>query len=220
MAGRWILVLAKTGLRCMKLLAHLERACRIADVRTASFHNHLNCLKMPYLKLLSVLFFLVLTGCVSPGPELRVTLADGRQLIVSMKDGRVVGEENKYVKVSGARFMYNAELKNGTHVFVLEFTAGSIPASIKIEDFSDTKVDLMVQDLKPELKGQLWNHTCPPVSLNDPSMIWMHDIDDGFRIYRVVVVLQDGTEVKLHHVAIYPSFAKIALITAFKAKAP
>lgn len=175
---------------------------------------------MSYLKLLSVLVFLVLAGCASPGPEVRVTLADGRKLIVSMRDGRVAGEENKYVKVGMARFMYNMQQKNGAYVFALGFTAGSIPASVKIEDVSDTKADLMVQDLKPELKAQLWHHTCPPISLNDPSMQWMHDIDDSFRIYRVTVVLNDGTEVKLHHAAIYPSYAKISLVTAFEAKVP
>jgi len=175
---------------------------------------------MPYIKLLSVLVFLGLVGCVSPGPEVRVTLADGRKLIVSMKDGRVVGEENKYVKVGMARFMYNMQQKNGAYVFTLGFTVSSIPASVKIEDVSDLKSTLMVQDLKPELKAQLWHNACPPISLDDPSMKWMHDIDDSFRIYRITVVLKDGTEVILHHAAIYPSYAKIGLITAFKAKEP
>ncbi len=175
---------------------------------------------MSYIKLLSVLFFLVLVGCVSPGLEVRVTLADGRKLVVAVKDGRVVGEDNKYVRVRTARFMYNTQQKNGAYVFTLGFSPGSIPASVKIEDVSDAKAGLMVHDTKPELKDQFWHYASPPIGLDDPSMKWMHDIDDSFRIYRINVVLKDGTEVTLHHAGIYPSYVKMSLISAFESKAP
>jgi len=175
---------------------------------------------MSFQKFLSVVCLLALASCASPGPSARVTLADGRKLIVNLQDGRIAGEESKHMSVQTARFMYNVQQKQGKYVFVLYFPDGSVPTSIKIEDITGSKPEIMVQDQKPVLKDRIWFTGCPSLSLDDPSLKWMHDIDDSFRIYRFTVVLQDGTEIVLHQASVYPGFAKAGLISASEAKAP
>lgn len=175
---------------------------------------------MLFQKFLSVLCLLALLGCASPGPSARVTLSDGRKLIINVRDGRVVGEENKQVIVQTARYMYNIQKKEGRYIFGLVFSNGSVPDSIKIEDISGSKAVVMVQDQKPVLKERVWQAAGPVIGLDDPSMEWMHVIDDSFRIYRLTVVFQGGAEVVFHHAALYPGFAKVNLISAFEHKVP
>jgi hypothetical protein len=174
---------------------------------------------MSFKKLLSVVCLLALVGCASQGPTVRVTIAGGRKLVVSMKDGRIEGEEHNNVKVATARYMYNMEKKQGGYVFALVFSDGLVPASLTVEDVSDLKVETLVQEQPPVLKEQAWFHACPFIGINDPSMRWMHDIDDSFRIYRFTAVLQDGRKIIFHYASVYPGYAKASLIGAIEAEA-
>jgi hypothetical protein len=173
---------------------------------------------MSFKKLLSVVCLLVLVGCATEAPTVRLTIAGGQKLIVSMKDGRVEGEQSKYMQVGMARFLYNLDKKQGSYTFVVLFD-GSVPASVTIEDVSDSKAVIMVQDQQPVLKEQVWHHECPSIGINDPSVAWMHDIDDSFRVYRFTVVLRDGQKVVLHYASTYPGYVKTNLIGAIEAEA-
>lgn len=170
-------------------------------------------------KLLCLLCLLGFVGCASPGPSVRLTLSDGKKVVVSMKDGRIAGEDVSQVRVELARYVYNLEKKQGGHNFGLVFFDGSVPARIKVEDVSDTKTELVVEVANPVLRERAWRHACAPLSLNEPSMAWMHHIDDSFRVYRFEIVLQDGRKLMLHQTAIYPGYVKAGLVSAIEVEA-
>jgi len=166
---------------------------------------------MPFGKKLIVLCVLGLVGCTSAGPSARVTVAGGQKVTVSMATGRVEGSENQYFKVETATFLTNKVKKQGTYVFRIAFFGDAVPESIKIEDVSENKALLMVQDTKPAMVGREWHYVCEPVGLDDVSAKWIHDIDDSFRIYLFTVTLKDGQVIPVYHAALYPGFLKIHL---------
>lgn len=167
---------------------------------------------MPFGKILIVLCVLGLAGCTSPGPSARITVAGGQKVIVSMSTGKVEGSDNEYFKVGSAAFLTNKTQKQGTYVFSMLFNEGAVPQSIKIEDVSESKAQLIVDDMKPVLANRTWHFICKPIGADDASMKWIHDIDDSFRVYLFSVTLTNGRVISIYHAVLYPSFLKAHLL--------
>jgi DNA-binding transcriptional LysR family regulator len=159
-----------------------------------------------------VLFVLALAACVAPAPQARIRISTGERLLVNLRDGRVDGAENKFVKVLGARFMVSAKAKNGIYDLGLNFAAGVEPTSIRVEDVTDEKAHLLLQDDAPTIEKGIWHKTTDPVDLNAPSMQWMHEIDDSFRVYAFHITLKDGQKITLHQASIYLGFFKAGMM--------
>lgn len=166
---------------------------------------------------LLLLSLLALTACVAPAPQARIKITGGEKVVVNLRDGTVEGSESKLVKVGIARLMMNVQNKNGIYDFGLIFSAGAVPTDIKIEDVTDEKSVVLMQDDKPVLDPQhRWRKTSDPVDVEIESMKWLHDIDDSFRVYRFVITFQDGQKLTLHHAAIYLAYFKIGFMEAMK----
>ena len=165
-------------------------------------------IKMRYRNLLIALL-LGLSGCATQGPSVKLMISGGEKITLDMSRGGVVGPEIKELKVGSAGYLLNSKEKKGFYIFSIEFKADVKPQSIKIEDVSDKKAQILVDDPAPKLTGRIWRHDCPPVGPDDPGMGWVHEIDDSFRTYRYSVTLSDGRFLSFYHVAFYPSFSKI-----------
>jgi len=127
---------------------------------------------------------------------------------VDLGRGGVVGGENKDVKIGTAGFLTNTQQRKGVYVFGIEFKNAATPRSVKIDDVTDDRVLPMVDDSDAKVAGRIWRWTCPPIALDDAMLKWIREIDDSFRVYRILIILGDGRQVKLYHAVFYPAFAK------------
>lgn len=166
--------------------------------------------KMKFLPL--VLFVLALTACVAPAPQARIRISTGERVVVNLRDGSVEGGQSKLVKVLASRFMVSAKAKNGIYELGLMFSPGAEPASIRVEDVTDEKTHLLLQDDSPTTEKGLWHKITDPVDLNATSMKWMHDIDDSFRVYAFHITLKDGQKITLRQASIYLGFFKTGMM--------
>lgn len=161
------------------------------------------------LRLTVVLCLLALTACVSPAPQARIRISTGERLVVNLRDGTVEGSHSKFAKVLGARFMINAQTKNGLYDIAVAFAPGVQPASIRVEDVTDEKAVLLIQDDAPQLfENNAWRKASPPVDFESDSMKWIHHIDDSFRVYSFDITLKDGQKIVLRQASIYLGFFK------------
>lgn len=163
------------------------------------------------------LLALVLPACVAPAPQARIRISSGERLVVNLRDGTVEGSHSKLVKVLGARFMLSPQTKNGIYDIAVAFAPGAVPASIRVEDVTDEKPALILQDDAPQLfENKAWRKTSDPVDLDGESMKWMHDIDDSFRVYAFHITLKDGQKILLHQAAIYLGFFKQGMMQVIR----
>lgn len=151
---------------------------------------------------------LIFAGCASQLSAVRLRVAGGQRIIVDMQRGGLVEGEKREVKVRMGGFMLNSEGKNGIYLFTLEFNAGDIPRLVKIEDVSDDKARILIEDQAPKLLKQIWAWKSEPQSPTAESLQWIHEIDDSFRVFRFTVELVDGRKFVQHQVSYYPAFVK------------
>ncbi|MFT3783908.1 MAG: hypothetical protein QM790_18000 [Nibricoccus sp.] len=169
------------------------------------------------MKLLSVvLVLLACSGCVAPEPQARIRIAGGERVVVNLRGGKVEGSQSKFAQVLGARLMVNAEKHETVYQFGLAFEPGSEPTKIVVEDVTEDHAEVLFKDDKPQLKDSRWITTTAPVDINSPSLKWLHDIDDSFRVYRFSITLRDGQQISLLNAAIYLGFFKTGLMQTIK----
>jgi hypothetical protein len=174
----------------------------------------------PPLKLLGTcaalaLAAVLLASCsMQPEVAMAVTTADGVRLEVPLSampppvtDGVVSVDAIQF-----APWDLDAENKAKTVAFsfVIGFKPGTVPTSILIED--DTEQPILeifrienpktVKNPSDPLKYDLWGGVSKPFAPSDEHVNWILNLDNNIRVYRVTVVLKDGTT----HVLLKPVF--------------
>jgi len=161
--------------------------------------------------LLPALMLLFLSGCTTQAPIARVRISGGERITIDLKQGGVVGAENNAIKVRIGGLVANAKDKQATFVFALEFKAGDAPRSIKIEDVTDEKAQVFVEDLAPKLVDRIWNWGSAPMAADADVLKWVREIDDSFRVCRFTVILADGRRLCQYQSSFYSAFNKARL---------
>lgn len=158
-----------------------------------------------------ILFFsllvFVLAGCVSPPPQVRLQIAGGERIMVDLRNGEVIGASYDGFKTRLGGLITNAE-KQAIYTFIIEFKPGDTPRSIKVEDLTDQKPQLFVDDQQPTLKNSLWLWSSPSMKADHSDLSWLHEIDDCFRVYRITVVMADGRRFIHVRAYVYPAWIK------------
>ena len=90
--------------------------------------------------------------------------------------------------------------------------------SIRVEDVSDRQAVLLVNDTQPAAKEGAWLWVGPPLSADAPSLQWLHEIDDSFRVYMFKIVLEDGREISLCRAIYYSNFLKANVLKQLEAE--
>jgi hypothetical protein len=158
---------------------------------------------------------MVLVSCsMEPEVAMAVTTADGQRLEVPLSaipppvtDGLVSVNAIQF-----APWELDAQNKAKTVAFsfVIGFKPGSIPTSILIEDDTEQPIleiyksdnPKIIKDPKDPLKDSLWGGISKPFAPSDEHVNWILNLDNNIRVYRVTVVLKDGTT----HVLLKPVF--------------
>jgi hypothetical protein len=158
---------------------------------------------------------LVLASCsMQPDVAMAVTTADGVRLEVPLSSATPPVTDG-VVSVDAIQFApweLDAENKAKTVAFsfVIGFKPGTVPVSIKIEDDTEqpileifhTDAPKTVKNPNDPLKFELWAGVSKPFAPSDEHVNWILNLDNNIRVYRVTVVLKDGTT----HVLLKPVF--------------
>ena len=170
---------------------------------------------MTLVKLTLAALLLSFAGCASPTPLVKLRISDGGRITAEFPKGIIVGEDHSEVNVDAAIFLVNTQLKKGNHCISIEFKKKVVPRSVKVEEVTADKAQLLIDDQAPKLTGTSWRSVCATLGPDDPSLQWVHEIDDSFRVYRVTVVLSDGRQIIQHHATVYPEHVKARMRREF-----
>ncbi len=151
---------------------------------------------------------LALAGCANE--PLLLPIAGGQKAVVGFGKRGVVMVENDEAKIDEAAVL---PTKDGHHLaFILIFTAknGFVPREVKVEDVTGNPVMVVCTDLHPSLIHGMWYGPAKPVSLKDPAVKWVFNLDDSIRVYRFILTGADGRVTTLDQGAIFPARMKMA----------
>jgi hypothetical protein len=147
-------------------------------------------------------------GCLmQPDVAMSVTTADGHKMEVplSAPPGPATDGVVTVNAIQFAPWDMNADNKAKTLAFsfVIQFRPGTAPAKIVVEDDTESPILQIFEDDHPKiLKENLWGGISKPFAPSDEHVNWVLNVDNNVRIYRVTVVLTDGTT----HVILKPVF--------------
>jgi hypothetical protein len=158
---------------------------------------------------------LVLVSCsMQPEVAMAVTTADGVRLEVPLSAAPPPVSDG-VVSVDAIQFApWDIDAQNKAKTvafsFVIGFKPGTVPTSIVIEDDTEqpileifrTEAPKTVKNPNDPLKFDLWGGVSKPFAPSDEHVNWILNLDNNIRVYRVTVVLKDGTT----HVLLKPVF--------------
>jgi hypothetical protein len=152
-------------------------------------------------------------GCVmQPEVAISVTTGDGQKLDVPL-NAKQLPVNDGTVSVNALQFApwqldADNKAKSLAFSFVIGFKPPAAPASILIEDDTEAPILQIYEDHHPvPLKGDLWGGVSKPFAPSDEHVNWILNLDNNVRVYRVTVVLKDGTT----HVLLKPVFVPSAM---------
>jgi hypothetical protein len=139
------------------------------------------------------------TGCqMQPDVAMSVTTADGEKLEVPFNSAPTPVTDGK-VTVNSIQFApweMNADnkAKSLAFSFLIQFSPGSDPAKIVVEDDTEQPILMIFEDDHPHVvKNNLWAGISRPFAPSDEHVNWVLNLDNNVRVYRVTVTLKDGT---------------------------
>jgi hypothetical protein len=164
---------------------------------------------MSFEKLFVAALLVIFAGCSSPQmPSLKIRTSSGEKITVDMSRGGVVGPENKDFKISGALLELNAKAKQALYAFGIDFKTKANVKNITVEDVSDEKAQVLVNETNPKVEKGLWRFASPPMGVESRAIAWIYEIDESFRVYLFTITFEDGRKVTQYHATYYPSFSK------------
>jgi hypothetical protein len=171
---------------------------------------------------------LALASCsMQPDVAMAVTTADGVRLEVPLS-AMPPPVADGVVSVNAIQFApWDLDAQNKAKTvafsFVIGFKPGAEPTRIVIED--DTEQPILeifhtdtpktgLQHSKDPLKDSLWGGVSKPFAPSDEHVNWILNLDNNIRVYRVTVVLKDGTT----HVLLKPVFVPANMKTFMRTR--
>jgi len=83
--------------------------------------------------------------------------------------------------------------------------------SVRVEDVTEGKPMLLIEDNTPQLKNQEWRGTSPFFEAEDEPLKWIGYLDQTFCVYRFTIVRADGRTIVLHEGMMVSPYSKTML---------
>ena len=164
---------------------------------------------MKTLSGIGMLAIMVLAGCASNEVGILCPISGGETITVILTPQGPVLAENEDFKVVAASFAPNIEQKQLIYAFALLAKKGKAPKHVSVEDVSEEKIELLVDDAGPQLDAkQIWLHNAPPKTATDPRLAWLYYEGNSTRVYRFKIVTDDGRQLVMYQASIVPVFIK------------
>jgi len=159
-----------------------------------------------------------ISGCMITGDyALVATITGGEKIRVPLgHSGPVLAREGD-LQVKQAAFTMNP-----ANQFVYTFELSAPPTrgfqSVRVEDVSDEKSFLLVDETKPSLVNGRWRHLAAPLGPDAACLRWIFHVDNSLRVYRFTVVEDDGKTVVLYQGSTYSDTVKAVVRKLFGEK--
>jgi hypothetical protein len=157
-------------------------------------------------------------GCQTGEYAYVATIAGGEQLRIPLNKGGAVMAKEGSIQILHA----GGDVEPNKHQFFYKFafadSSGSELRSVLVEDVSDEKAVLLVEDLQPKLVERRWDATSRFFNRDDEPIKWVFYVGDSFRVFRFTVTFADGRKIVLHQGSRVPAWAKAGIRSIFGEK--
>jgi hypothetical protein len=161
---------------------------------------------------IGMLVILALAGCASGEIGMVCPISGGETVTIVLTRNGPLPVENDDFLIMEATILPNIEQKQFIYSLGLLAKKGKAPKHVTVEDVSEEKVDLLLDDAGPKLDARnIWKQDTPPKTAADPRLGWLYHEGNSFRIYRFTIVTDDGRRLVMHHLTVYPMFMKVRL---------
>lgn len=151
------------------------------------------------------------SGCATGDYAYMSRISSGERIQIMLVNGNPQRAQQGTIEVryAGMRPGLTPANKQMIYFFTVLEKSGKAPRSVRVEDVSDEKPVLLVEDLHPELKDQnKWVSESKPVSVTDPAMHWLTYVDDVMRVFQFTIVDSEGKTIVLNQGWFVPGWVK------------
>jgi hypothetical protein len=156
----------------------------------------------------------ILAGCATGEYAFVTRVSTGERLQLPIKNGEPLHPKSGTIEIAyaGVQPGLSPANKEFIYYFSLWENSGKAPRSIKVEDITDDKAVLMVEDLSPKLSSlNRWGASSRAYTGTDPEMHWVSYVDESMRVFRFTIINSEGQKVILDQGWFLPAWAKAAM---------
>ena len=173
----------------------------------------------PTRVVLLILPLLVLcAGCQTGDVLMKVPISGGGEIVVPVTGGGPKPGHAAGYTVDVASLEPGTQTREAYYKFGLVCAQAPALRRIRIEDISDEKPVVLIDDRNPKFKDRHWAENTAMISADDPRFRWVYQITMSMRVYKFTLTLSNGSHVSFNHVTIYPPFVKSIIRAKWGAK--
>ena len=149
-------------------------------------------------------------GCATGDYVFVTRISTGEKIQIPLSHGAPLPAKNGTIEIvyAGMTPLPPVDKKEFIYLFELRETTGKAPRSIRIDDVSDDKQMLILEESAPKLQNSLWVSKSRGFEPNDPVLNWVNYVDDSVRVFRFTVVNSEGTTVIVDQAWFVPGWIK------------
>jgi hypothetical protein len=160
----------------------------------------------------------LLAGCATGDVSLVVPVSGGGKFPVPIARGLARPTEIDGFTLKAPLFTLSDEKTRLVYLFEFSDPKGRALQSVRVEDISDAKPLLLLEEAMPTSNQGLWRGVSRPVSPGEEGLKWIYSIDNTVRVFRFTIVTADGRSVVANQGALFPNVFKIPARQAFGEK--
>jgi hypothetical protein len=155
----------------------------------------------------------LLAACATGDYVYATTTAYGEKLRIPLAHGAPELAKQGSIQVLQARLLPVPETNTKRVFYYFEFvdSSGATPRSVRVEDVTDDKPMVIIDEPNPQLVKQHWGGKSPPLAGTHPWLGWVHYLDDSVRVFRFTIVKADGQQVILNQAWSVPNWSKVGM---------
>jgi hypothetical protein len=153
-------------------------------------------------------------GCATGDYAYVTRISSGEKIQIPLARGTPLRPKQGTIEIMYAGMRPNMVPQNKQMIYFFGFLekSGKPPRSIRVEDVSDEKAVLMVEDLNPVLKDKIkWGMESKPIPAGDPLLQWVTYVDDAMRVFQFTIIDSEGKKIVLNQGWYVPAWAKPAV---------
>lgn len=160
--------------------------------------------------LMVLLLCMWVVGCATGDYAYVKTISTGERLQIPLKRGAPIMATKDDITVRHAGLIPSPKFEDKQLMYLFDLEdKNPVPAkAIRVEDVTDEKTILMVEDLNPKFEKQRWFTTSRKYSGDDPEMVWISQLGDTMRVFRFTVTKADGSKIVLNQGWMVPAWTK------------
>jgi hypothetical protein len=163
-----------------------------------------------------VLSAVVVGGCATGEYAFVTRVSTGERIQIPIKNGAPLHAKSGTIEIAYVGVQPGLSPENKDKHFIYYFlvweNSGKAPRSIRVEDISDEKAVLMLEDLAPKLSPlKRWGAATRPYTAADPDMHWVSYVDDSMRVFRFTIINSEGQKIVLDQGWYLPTWAKATI---------